>query len=133
MLPEHYVATTYYGCRDASGEGEVGVRAGLRPDEAAALRWRHRDPSVQPLGKLLVAASYNTREHRAKGTKTDDVHHVPVHPTLAAMLAECRLSGWAAMLGRQPEADDLIVPLPPAPRRRAIADWRRLQRPRLHG
>jgi len=91
-----------------------GVLAGLRPGEAAALRWRHWDPSVEPLGKLLVAASYNTRKHRAKGTKTDVVRHVPVHPTLAAMLAEWRLSGWAAMMGRQPEADDLIVPLPPA-------------------
>jgi len=41
-----------------------------RPGEAAALRWRHWDPSVEALGKLLVAASYNTRKHRAKGTKT---------------------------------------------------------------
>jgi hypothetical protein len=30
------------------------------------------------------------------------------------MLAEWRQSGWAAMMGRAPEADDLIVPLPPA-------------------
>jgi hypothetical protein len=30
------------------------------------------------------------------------------------MLAEWRLSGWAAMMGRQPTADDLIGPLPPA-------------------
>jgi len=30
------------------------------------------------------------------------------------MLVEWRLSGWAAMMGRQPTADDLIVPLPPA-------------------
>jgi hypothetical protein len=35
---------------------------------------------------------------------------MPVHPRLA----EWRLSGWSAMMGRQPEADDLIVPLPPA-------------------
>jgi hypothetical protein len=45
-------------------------------------------PIVEALGKLLVAASYNTRKHRAKSTKTDVVRHVPVHPTLAAMLAE---------------------------------------------
>jgi integrase len=70
-----------------------GVLAGLRPGEAAALRWRHWEPSVQPLGKLLVAARYNTRKQRAKGTKTDVVRHVPVHPTLAAMLAEWRLPG----------------------------------------
>lgn len=56
-----------------------GVLAGIRPGEAAALRWRHWDPSIRPLGKLIVAVSYNTRKHRTKGTKTDVVRHVPVH------------------------------------------------------
>jgi integrase len=95
--------------------------AGLRPGEAAALRWRHYDATTAPLGKLTVALAYNTRKHRAKTTKTDAVRHVPVHPTLAGMLAEWRLSGWAAMMGRRPESDDLIVPLPPdaVARRRA--------------
>ncbi len=95
--------------------------AGVRPGEAAGLRWRNYDPTLEPLGKLLVATSYNTRKHRAKSTKTDAVRHVPVHPTLAAMLAEWKLSGWEAMVGRAPEPDDLIVPLPPeaAARRRS--------------
>ena len=75
---------------------------------------------VKPLGKLTVALSYNTRKNRAKSTKTEAVRHVPVHPTLAAMLAEWKLGGWAAMMGRSPGPDDLIVPLPPeaAARRR---------------
>jgi hypothetical protein len=34
--------------------------------------------------------------------------------TLAAMLAEWKLIGWTAMVGRQPEANDLLLPLPPA-------------------
>lgn len=88
--------------------------AGVRPGEAAALRWRHYDTAKQPLGELLVAHSYNTKKSRAKGTKTDVTKHVPVHPVLAAMLAEWKLSGWAAMMGRPPTPDDLIVPLPPA-------------------
>ena len=88
--------------------------AGVRPGETAALRWRHYDPTAAPLGKLLVATSYNTRKHRTKLTKTNTVKHVPVHPTLAAMLAEWKLSGWAAMMGQAPGPDDLIVPLPPA-------------------
>lgn len=94
--------------------------AGVRPGEAAALRWRHYDAAMEPLGKLLVAQAYNTRKHRAKGTKTESTKHVPVHPTLAAMLASWKLHGWAAMMGRAPEPDDLIVPLPPehAARRR---------------
>jgi len=67
---------------------------------------------VRPLGKLLVAKSYSTRVGE-KTTKTDAVKHVPVHPTLAAMLAEWKLGGWAEMMGRAPGPDDLIVPLPP--------------------
>jgi len=90
-----------------------GLLAGMRPGEIAALRWRHYSPEIEPLGKLTVAHAYNTRKNRAKGTKTNSVRHVPVHPTLAAMLAEWRLSGWTAMMGRQPEPDDLILPLPP--------------------
>jgi integrase len=68
--------------------------AGVRPGEAAALRWRHYDPMIRPLGKLLVAKSYNTRKNREKSTKTDAVKHVPVHPVLVAMLAEWKLGGW---------------------------------------
>jgi hypothetical protein len=95
--------------------------AGVRPGEAAVLRWRHYDPAIKPLGKLLVAKSYNTRKNREKSTKTDAVKHVPVHPVLAAMLAEWKLGGWAEMVGHAPGPDDLIVPLPPdaAARRRS--------------
>ena len=39
----------------------------------SALRWRHYDPTVRPLGKMLVAKSYNTRKNREKSTKTDAV------------------------------------------------------------
>lgn len=90
----------------------IELLAGVRPGEASALRWRHYDPTMRPLGKLLVAKSYGTRVGE-KTTKTDAVKHVPVHPTLAAMLAEWKLDGWAAMMGRAPGPDDLIVPLPP--------------------
>jgi hypothetical protein len=76
---------------------------------------------VRPLGKLLVARSYNSRTGREKNTKTEAVKHVPVHPTLAAMLAEWKLGGWPELMGRAPGPDDLIVPLPPdaADRRRS--------------
>ncbi len=87
--------------------------AGVRTGETAALRWRHYDPTKKPLGELFVAFAYSTRKSREKGTKTESVKHIPVHPTLAAMLAEWKLGGWAAMMGRHPEPDDLIVPIPP--------------------
>jgi len=35
---------------------------------------------------------------------------MPVHSTLAAMLAEWKLQGWAEMMGRAPKPDDLIIP-----------------------
>lgn len=88
--------------------------AGMRPGEASALRWRHYDATVRPLGRLTVAVSYDSRRHREKSTKTDATRYVPVHPTLAAMLAEWKLGGWADMMGRAAEPDDLILPLPPA-------------------
>jgi len=101
--------------------GEVGVddrtRSSGVDEDVGDLdrdpRWRHYDAAMEPLGKLTVAKAYNTRKHNEKGTKTNAVRHVPVHPTLAAMLAEWKLAGWAAMMGRAPEPDDLLVPLPP--------------------
>lgn len=82
--------------------------AALRHGEAAGLRWRHYEPDVKPLGRLVVATSY------AKGrTKTNATRHMPVHPTLAAMLAQWKLHGWPEMMGRVPGSEDLVVPLPP--------------------
>lgn len=88
--------------------------AGMRPGEASALRWRHYDRAVEPLGRLTVALAYDSRRNREKSTKTEATRFVPVHPTLAAMLAEWKLQGWESMMGREPEPDDLILPLPPA-------------------
>jgi hypothetical protein len=89
--------------------------AALRLGEAVGLRWRHYEAAKEPLGELLIATSYN------KGrTKTKLARRMPVHPTLAAILAEWKMHGWPAMMGRTPVADDLLIPLPPehAARRR---------------
>lgn len=90
-----------------------GVLAGLRIGEGAALRWRHYDPDRKPLGCLTVALAYSTSHSRAKGTKTNAVRYVPVHPVLADLLAIWRREGWSTMFGADPQPDDLIVPLPP--------------------
>lgn len=76
----------------------------LRHGEAAALRWRHVVQAA-PLGRLVVANS-----NEAHTTKTGVERWMPVHPRLAAMLAEWRLSGWPREFGRSPGADDLVVP-----------------------
>jgi integrase len=83
---------------------------GVRCGEAAALQWRSYNPNVEPLGRLLVATSYNSRSKRLKGTKTDQPREVPVHPTLARILAGWKLSGWRRAFGRQPTPEDLVVP-----------------------
>lgn len=84
----------------------------LRTGEAAGLRWA-RVQRAEPLGRLVVATSYD------KGhTKTDTDRWMPVHPTLARLLAEWRLGGWAREFGRPPTDDDLVLPVPPTPKRR---------------
>jgi integrase len=85
--------------------------AGLRHGEAAGLRFRNCDRQPEEgggLGMIYVAFSYGRAY--PKGGKC---RPVPVHPTLAAMLAEWRMHGWAELMGRKPTDDDLVVPLPP--------------------
>ena len=83
---------------------------GLRFGEGAALRWRMYDTTVEPLGRLDVHSSYSTRIKKEKSVKTQVPRGVPVHPTLASVLAQWKLTGWEAMMGRKPTPDDLIVP-----------------------
>jgi integrase len=79
--------------------------AGLRHGEAAGLRWRHYDAAAEPLGRLTIANSY-----LQKGTKTGVTRLVPVHPTLAKILAAWKLAGWEDTYGKRPDAEDLIIP-----------------------
>jgi len=83
---------------------------GVRFGEMAALRWSDYDDECQPLGKLHVSASYSTRHKQVKSTKTGVVREVPVHPLLAAILADWRDQGWPSLTGREVEPDELIVP-----------------------
>lgn len=83
---------------------------GARFSEMAALRWRHFVTDTEPLGRILIAGAYSHRLKREKRTKSQVTRKVPVHPTLAAILAEWRLGGWAQYWGRAPTLDDLIVP-----------------------
>jgi integrase len=73
--------------------------AALRHAEAATLRWSQYDPRAEPLGSIALGK-----------TKTSVPRLIPVHPTLARILAEWRLSGWESTFGRRPRPDDLIVP-----------------------
>lgn len=78
--------------------------AGLRHGEVAGLRWRHYEAAVEPLGRLLIATSYD------KGrTKTEVTRRVPVHAELARRMAIWRVE-WVALHGHQPSPDDLVAP-----------------------
>jgi integrase len=88
----------------------VEFLTGARPGEVSALRWRDYDRSAEPLGRLSVATAYSTRLRREKATKTERPREIPVHPTLASVLGEWRLEGWARSFGHRPGLDDLIVP-----------------------
>ena len=84
--------------------------AGIRFGEASALRWRHYDSEIGPLGRLSIARSYSTKLKAEKEVKTKIPRDVPVHPVLAELLADWKESGWPAMFGREPGPDDLIIP-----------------------
>lgn len=83
---------------------------GLRHGEAAAVRWRSYDPTMEPLGRLLVAEAYDSRKCKLKSTKTKVPRRVPVHPALAKILAAWKVSHWERIYGRAPTQDDFIVP-----------------------
>ncbi len=83
---------------------------GVRFGESAELRMRDYDPTARPLGRLNVSRSYDTHTHEVKPVKGTQPRLVPVHPTLARIIADWKLHGWPIMFGRAPTPDDLLIP-----------------------
>jgi integrase len=85
---------------------------GCRIGEVAALTWDRYQPEARPLGRLLVAHSFNRKQLRVKGVKTEVPRQVPVHPVLADYLRVWRETGWCEYRGRlkPPGPEDLILP-----------------------
>ncbi len=81
---------------------------GMRAGEVSARRWRDYDARATPLGRLLIHSQAVNGEERE--TKTGAAREVPVHRTLAAILAEWKITGWPMYFGRHPGPDDLIIP-----------------------
>lgn len=69
-----------------------------RHTEVLRSTWSRYDATTEPLGTLHVVE-----------TKSGIARAVPVHPTLAKILASWKLGGWERMYGRAPKDDDLIV------------------------
>jgi integrase len=78
---------------------------GMRIGEAIGRRWRDYDAGARPLGRLFVATQY-----AGEAVKTRKPRAIPVHETLANVLASWRTSGWPRVYGRAPTRDDYIVP-----------------------
>jgi integrase len=70
-----------------------------RHGEVSGLTWEQWDPTIKPLGALAVDV-----------TKTLVPRLIPVHPTLAKILAAWKLAGWEDLYGDKPRPVDLIVP-----------------------
>src|SRR6266849_4869953 len=77
---------------------------------AAALRWRTYDATTNRMGRLLVASSFNRKKKLEKPVKAERPREVPVHHTLAKVLASWKLGGWERLMGRPPTPDDLLIP-----------------------
>ncbi len=71
----------------------IAFLGGLRTGEVSALRFRAYDATIKPLGRLLVAASFDTRTRLEKSVKTGKPREAPIHPTLARVLAAWKLGG----------------------------------------
>lgn len=102
--------------------------AGPRIGEALEWRWSDYDAAAEPLGRLTVARSWSSKHRVVRPTKTRSVRQVPVHPTLAQVLARWRLSGWAALVGRPPREEDLLFPDASGGHRSAVVALRRFHR-----
>jgi len=86
------------------------LAAGERFGEAAASTWADYDPTVEPLGRLLVTKSYSTSRKSVGPVKTQVSREVPVHPVLAEVLAGWKAHGWRELMRRDPKDSDLIIP-----------------------
>ena len=62
------------------------------------------------LEPTVSSEALEAREGVETSTKDERPRQVPVHPTLAKVLAAWKLGGWQRCFGRAPGPDDLIVP-----------------------
>lgn len=83
---------------------------GMRIGEVLPRCWGDVDSQQEPLHRLSVHSHWDFEAKvSVPGTKgRKNGREVPVHQTLGVLLAQWRLSGWAARHGRQPKAEDLI-------------------------
>jgi integrase len=97
----------------------MGFLSGMRQGEMADRRFEDYDTRTEFLGRLLVHSSWDFELLLSKSTKTGAEREVPVHRTLALLLADWLAHGWEADQGRKPTPSDLILPAPKGSRTRS--------------
>ena len=101
---------------------------GARVGEVLCLRVRHLDLHRQPLPRLLVTGRWDSKKRRIDPPRSGLPREVPVHKTLAAMLAEHIREVLPAVLGRAVTPDDLLFPAPEGAPQQAGTTLAHLQR-----
>ncbi len=88
---------------------------GTRSSEAIGLCFEDWNREAEPLGRIHLRRQWHDqlREYAPLKGKPDcpgPPRDVPVHPTLAKMLSEWKLSGFEKYFGRKPKPEDPIIP-----------------------
>lgn len=87
----------------------VLLSTGVRIGEASGLSYADWNPTMRPLGELLVRFQWSAAERALTPTKTDLVRHVPVSSFLESWLARAR-ARFVERQGYGPTASDVLVP-----------------------
>lgn len=83
----------------------------MRVSEAIALRWCDiLDDGARLLRHIIVNKQIHHRTRKIQPLKTQDCHEPPEHPLLREVLDWWQTAGWRAEYGREPRADELVVP-----------------------
>ncbi len=88
---------------------------GTRSSEAIGLCFEDWNREAEPLGRIHLRQQWHDqlRKYMPLKGKPDcpgPPRDIPVHPTLAKMLSEWKLSGFEKHFGRKPESEDPIIP-----------------------
>ena len=79
----------------------------MRPREAVELRWADIDWGAMPLPRIAITRARSGK--KIFPTKTGVAREAPVCPLLGDVLRELRDGGWARIVGRAPNRDDLVL------------------------
>lgn len=81
-----------------------------RVGEVAGMRWRDLDVDAPGLWRWSLRTQYDGLPLKSERATGEHPRDVPIHPTLAALLAAWKLEGWSRHVGRHPKPSDFVTP-----------------------